>query len=354
MNTHQLMIASENKDSGFKPLMKTFKNCSLDMGHDNSKRSQRLDNANDHKENQVHVGHGYSEHTEGSEHLQDENQSIYEEPIINVAHLGAQIPVARQDLPVFVVLNKRINLSADEKQSFPDCVLLENKLVFTDINNTRLVIFNEDDSDISYISLSYKPWGITGVSSDIVAVSYPWVRIIQIINICTGSVKFQQNYRNECWGLSYYEHLLYFISSSAILKICDIKGNMKDKFRLPSCDVSYVTVSDDRLFCTDRDILYCCDMLGSIIWEFKVERLKGLHGVTVDGTGNVYVAGEWSNNVVAVSPNGKRCRVILTSADGIDAPRGIYFDKNENRLIVCNCNGNTVLVLNSKNDKLMG
>lgn len=198
---------------------------------------------------------------------------LISEPIINVTYQEAQIPVARQDLPVFVVLNKRIDLSTDEKQSFPDCVLLENKLVFTDINNTRLVIFNEDDSDISYISLSYKPWGITGVSSDIVAVSYPWVRIIQIINVCTRSVKFQQNYRNECWGLSYYEHLLYFVSSSSILKICDIKGKMKDKFRLPSFDVSYVSVCDDRLFCTDRDTLYCCDLLGAIIWEFRAEKL---------------------------------------------------------------------------------
>ncbi|CAG2186053.1 unnamed protein product [Mytilus edulis] len=134
---------------------------------------------------------------------------------------------------------------------------------------------------------------------------------------------------------------------------CDLKGNVEGSYRLPSCDVSFVTVDDGRLFCTDRDILYCCDLNGAVIWEFRNEKLTGLHGVTVDGHRNVYVGGEWSNNVVAVSPNGKRCRVILTSADGIDAPRGIYFDKNENRLIVCNCNGNTVLVFNSKNDKMM-
>lgn len=210
------------------------------------------------------------------------------------------------------------------------------------------MIFNEDNSDISYIPLLYKPWGITGVTNDTVAVSFPWVHIIQIINICSFGVEFQIDNKKECWGISFYKDLLYYVSAG-VLKIRDVKGNMKGTIDLPSDDISKITVHSERLFCTDRDTLYCCDLQGTIKWEFRVKKITGLHGVTIDGHGNVYVAGEWSNNIVAISPNGKQCRVILTSANRIDSPTGIYFDKNEQRLLVCNCNGDTFVVFNTKN-----
>ncbi|XP_063410162.1 uncharacterized protein LOC134693337 [Mytilus trossulus] len=278
---------------------------------------------------------------------QDYKKRKSEETKLDVVCREAQIPIVETDLHVFVYLNKEIHLSADKQQSFFDCVILENKFIFTDIINSRLVIFSEENSDISYIPVPYKPWGITGIRNDAVAISYPMVHIVQIVNIYTHKVEVQIDSKNECWGLSCYKNRLYFVSGR-ILKIVDLMGKYKGKIMLPSDDVSCVKVDDTRLLCTDREILYRCDLQGAIFWEFRMENLAGLHGVTVDRHDNVYVAGEWSNNVVAISPDGTKCRVILTTLKGIDSPRGIYFDKKENRLLVSNCNGDKAFVFDAQ------
>ncbi|CAG2198993.1 unnamed protein product [Mytilus edulis] len=58
--------------------------------------------------------------------------------------------------------------------------------------------------------------------------------------------------------------------------------------------------------------------------------------ICLDSEGNVYVTDLNTNTVVVVSADGRQYREILTESNGLNCPRGIYFEKPENVLVVCN------------------
>jgi DNA-binding beta-propeller fold protein YncE len=80
------------------------------------------------------------------------------------------------------------------------------------------------------------------------------------------------------------------------------------------------------------------------LWEFKDESLlKDPHGVTVDNYDNVYVTSFRSKGVVVLEPDGSQGRQILNSDDGLKDPKGIYFDKSKNSLMVVSSSGQCFL-----------
>jgi hypothetical protein len=54
----------------------------------------------------------------------------------------------------------------------------------------------------------------------------------------------------------------------------------------------------------------------------------------------VFVAGNGTNNVVVLSPDGKNCRQILTKDDGLNEPCSLRINIERSELLVCNKNGN--------------
>jgi DNA-binding beta-propeller fold protein YncE len=67
-------------------------------------------------------------------------------------------------------------------------------------------------------------------------------------------------------------------------------------------------------------------------------------GVALDKNRNVYVAGNGTNNVVVLSPDGKNCRQILTKSDGLDEPSSLRINIDRSELLVCNKNGPAFLL----------
>ena len=83
----------------------------------------------------------------------------------------------------------------------------------------------------------------------------------------------------------------------------------------------------------------CCDLHGTIQWEFKDDRvLQFPRGISVDNDGNVYVVGYHSSNVVVISPDVQRHRQLLSSENGLKEPRVIDYNKSTNMLLVVNNN----------------
>ncbi|XP_071123498.1 E3 ubiquitin-protein ligase TRIM71-like [Mytilus edulis] len=95
----------------------------------------------------------------------------------------------------------------------------------------------------------------------------------------------------------------------------------------------------DKIFYTnpDKHTVTCCLYSGVLVWEFKDPDLEYPRGLAVDNNnGNVFVAGNNSCNIVVISPDGKRCKQILTKKDGRNKPTSICFDKVRNQLLVQN------------------
>ena len=105
---------------------------------------------------------------------------------------------------------------------------------------------------------------------------------------------------------------------------------------------SYITTCGEKIYQANTNIntITCYTIKGDKLWEYKDEFvLSNPMGVTVDNDGNVYVTSCSSNSVVVIEPDGRQGREILSSDDGLKLPRGIYFDKSKNCLLVTNYHG---------------
>ncbi|CAC5379494.1 unnamed protein product [Mytilus coruscus] len=242
--------------------------------------------------------------------------------------------------PVSVTLRQQFNIKKSENESLniSSCIKIDNTLVFTDYLNNRLIICNSDGIDIHHIPLSYIPWYMTVVNINTVAVSCSG-RTIQIINISTGSVTSTINTSGYCYGISYNDNNLYVVINYSIIHVMDLTGKVIRTIPLPSDGINDITVDRDRLVCIDVTSIYCCSSNGKLIWKFKFYKFKDLCGVTTDNEGNVYVTSYKTDTVVVVSNDGQHHREFLTKSDGLNEPRGIYFDKNNKILLVCNDDG---------------
>ena len=89
--------------------------------------------------------------------------------------------------------------------------------------------------------------------------------------------------------------------------------------------------------------MVCYDFNGVKKWCYSSDLLKEPKGITVDSTSNIYVTGYDSNNVVVISPDGKRAKQLLGISDGIKHPVAFCYDKERNRLLVVNYAGSANL-----------
>ncbi|CAG2245091.1 unnamed protein product [Mytilus edulis] len=256
----------------------------------------------------------------------------------------------KNNFSVSVNLRKQLNIKQSTNEMYmsntcnTSCIKTGNTLVFTDCDNNRLIICNSDGSDIDHIPLSYQPYFITEIDSNTVAVSCIDDNTILIINISTRSVTSTINTSGVCYGISYNDNNLYVVIDRSIIHVMDLTGKVIRTIPVPSDFIRDITVDRDRLVCITRTSIYCCSLDGKLMWKFKMDEFQDLRRVTTDDEGNVYVTDESTHTVVVVSDDGKHHRELLTKSDGLNEPNGIYYDKKENILLVCNdSDGNAFL-----------
>ncbi|XP_071147130.1 uncharacterized protein [Mytilus edulis] len=260
----------------------------------------------------------------------------------------------KTNLPVSVTLRQQLNIKNSKNQNpmISSCIKIGNTLVFDDYLNEQLIICNSDGSDIDHISLSYEPRYITEIDSNTVAVSCIDC-IILIINISTRSVTSTiSKTRDNCWGISYNDTNLYVIIDKRTIHVIDLTGKVIRTIRVPPSLINDITVDRDRLVCKNNSTIYCCSLEGKLMWKFKKVKFRDLRGVTTDNEGNVYVTNAMTHTVIVVSDDGKHHRELLTESDGLNKPLGIYFNKKENTLLVCNYEGKSNVFLFDVKHKL--
>ncbi|XP_071146854.1 uncharacterized protein [Mytilus edulis] len=264
----------------------------------------------------------------------------------------AQTPV-KYNLPIFVTLRKQLNItkSSNEIMSISSCIKTGNTLVFTDRRNNRLIICNSDGTDIHHIPLSYEPWFITEIDSNTVAVSSIGDSTILIINISTRSITSTIKTSGNCWGISYNDNNLYVVIDGSIIHVMDLTGKVIRTIPAPTDFIHDITVNRDRLVCINITSIYCCSLDGKLMWKFKMDEFQDLPRVTTDNDKNVYVTNERTHTVIVVSDDGEHHKELLTESNGLDTPGGIYYDKKENILLVCNKGNGKVFLFDVKKNK---
>lgn len=106
---------------------------------------------------------------------------------------------------------------------------------------------------------------------------------------------------------------------------------------LPS--YTYITVFDEKIFHSncETDEITCYDLNGKVIWTFCDEQiLSGPVGLSTDASGNVFVLGFSSNNLVVISADGKHIRELLWDIHDLESPRTIFYNKLTDQILLAN------------------
>lgn len=256
-----------------------------------------------------------------------------------VSSTQAQAAVG-DNIHVSATFCKHVDIKSKENKSqdIKDCIKIGNLLLFTENYKNQVIIYNANGTlERTFHLDDYKPWYLTEINRNTVAVSCPSAKTVLIINIYTGSVIDKIRTKDFCFGISYNDYLYVMVGSSnkkSLLCVMDLAG--KEIRTLESVHSCHITVHKNMLVCIeDNKLIRCCSLDGKVIWEFQEDKYKRLRRVTTDDEGNVYVTNEDTNVVLFVSKNGKQCKEILTESDGMYMPAGIHFDKKENILMIC-------------------
>ncbi|CAG2230902.1 unnamed protein product [Mytilus edulis] len=162
------------------------------------------------------------------------------------------------------------------------CTMLSNGnvLIVDYWGNNVLMEYSEDGKHIRDIPCSRRPFDLTIIDSDRIAVTYGDRKYVNILNLKITTVGKKVKFYYSCYGISYQDDKL-FISSEGIV-ITDITGKVLKTLKV-NCG-RYVESTIDRIYFTDnRDhTVHCISMTGEEIWVHKVESLVIPRGITVD------------------------------------------------------------------------
>jgi hypothetical protein len=218
-------------------------------------------------------------------------------------------------------------------------VLFSEYSIYNETDYTDSMTLNDSDGNFIRIVQLLNPlegpfYDITSIDTNTIAVSAG--KCIGIINIDTHNVL--QTIKNDrvCYGITHCDGKLYYCCNSEGIRRFDLKAKTY-QLLVPTKDIrqlSYISCDGNKLFYTcSTGIVTCCDMNGKQIWRFQDTSL--LHtpcGVVVDNQGFVFVAGRQSGNIVVISPDGNASKEVYQ----ISNPRAMCYDKNENKILVCN------------------
>lgn len=226
--------------------------------------------------------------------------------------------------------------------------MTDGRILLADRTNRKLKLFTGNFNPVSELSVSSKPWDITSVSENEVAVSLPAECKIEFITISgTMITPTRSIFTDEpCFGICHANGKLLTVTYDGDppnLKILSMTGKeltyvcvddngfplfSKPVYVACSANASDIYVSDERLGC-----VVILKEMGELNFHSSAMDLGHAAGLTLDRDGNIYVCGSTSNTVHVVSAQMDRVKVLVTG-ENVSYPRAIAFEPREKKLLV--------------------
>jgi DNA-binding beta-propeller fold protein YncE len=247
-------------------------------------------------------------------------------------------------------LKQKINIKGTDIRG---CSLLpDGRMAFSCYSSDTLRFINKEGIESFMIgndktgSCTYDTVYIKDTNSVAVSSGSGGNRCITIIDIKSQEVMTTISMAAYIYGMAVRGRTIYYSARDKGLKMLNLSDrSVSDIISSSMSGVDYVATSGDKHYYTNTNTVTCCDLHGTIQWEFKDNRVLPFpRGISVDNDGNVYVVGYISSNVVVISPDGKHHRQLLSSMDGLSCPIVLDYDKSDNRLLVVNHQGSTAFL----------
>ncbi|XP_052083267.1 uncharacterized protein LOC127720623 [Mytilus californianus] len=271
----------------------------------------------------------------------------FRDPKSDQAQILINVPTSRNISDVKLQLIKTFQIQRNAEIVISGCATLPNGhlLIANTTNENQLIEYSDTGEHIRDIPVSGRPFDITVIDPQRIVVTYPDMRILEILNSNNFNIENKISLHNICFGISIEDGRLYVINGDSTIQVLDLSGRQLETLKVESNNSLYITTSSDRLFFTDsaNSSVHCCSLKGEALWHFKSESIAYPYGVAVDNYNNVYVVGYFSRNLTIIQQDGKDSKSSLTKSDGLDRPRAVYYDKEKRTLLICDYNGKVAL-----------
>ncbi|XP_060599795.1 E3 ubiquitin-protein ligase TRIM71-like [Ruditapes philippinarum] len=199
----------------------------------------------------------------------------------------------------------------------------QNQIFAADYLIKSIKMIDINSGAIKQLQLDSAPWVITIVSSDLLAVTLPRIKKIQLISFSPDSLSLKNKLKvdGQCHGISHHQgKLAVTFVRPAKLQIMDLKGNTEitvDKdsnggniFSYPS----HVTTNSHSIYVSDgiKHVVLRFNWQGEMIGSVGIKEPKGL---TLLGDGSLLVNSYRSHCIHRVSGDCKDSKIILENLD---------------------------------------
>ncbi|CAG2222914.1 unnamed protein product [Mytilus edulis] len=265
--------------------------------------------------------------------------------VSNVVAPDTKLNLTHRRFPTCLKLIKSI--AKYENPHYEACFMTGNKITVSCYKESNLKVFDIKGNKVRSIKLSFQPYDITESGTNEVAVLYYGKSRVHLINIDstdtnqTRNIPIKPGVRSICFckGKLYASDLktINIYDESGIF-LREIKGEIS-AYTYIHCD------SKNILYVADKSSIVKKAENGQEQFRFSHHDLIGARGITSDNiSGNVYVNGYESNNIVQISGDGLYHQVLLEKKDGILNPRYIDVSKDGKYLVLTNEDGKELLL----------
>ncbi|XP_052087357.1 uncharacterized protein LOC127724434 isoform X2 [Mytilus californianus] len=224
----------------------------------------------------------------------------------------------------------------------------DGKMMFSSYKDKKVVVLRNDGSKPGKINSEFQTFDVEQIDESLIAITTGSdggkIIFADLLEKKTKKI-IDVDVPND--GIAVYGGWLYFsASTNGLMRVNIIDGSIREVVYKPMRGSAYIAVFGSNLYFTNKseNTVTCSDLEGNVKWIFKDESILSFPlGISLDHYGNVYVVGNKFSNVVVISPDGKRSKIILSSAEGLDCPRVLHYNRENNQLLVANQNGNAFL-----------
>ncbi|XP_063420872.1 E3 ubiquitin-protein ligase TRIM22-like [Mytilus trossulus] len=237
---------------------------------------------------------------------------------------------------VSLQLKQKFDIEGTVKPISACIITSDDRVIIADYyGRGKFMEYNNEGKYIRDIPVPDKPYDLTTVDTDRIAVTYPRATYLEIINTKNYSERQKVPCSLVSWIIAYQDQKLYVVVYKKGIEVMDLNGK---KLNTIVTDIESslfgITTTSDKIYYTDiNNRVHCCSLTGQEIWVFKDRSISKPKGISVDNNQNVFVLGQQSNNLSVIQHDGKDSKVLLTDRDGLHNPRAVYYNKEKK--IVC-------------------
>ncbi|OWF39453.1 uncharacterized protein LOC110465035 [Mizuhopecten yessoensis] len=216
------------------------------------------------------------------------------------------------------------------------CFLDDGRLLLSDYNNKKLILFDDSYNYIKHISVDGWPYDVTRGrgEGEIYIVLCKSVILRCHLNDDELIIRDRIRVPDDVRCVSVLDDVIFTGSRSAV-SMMTLDGVILEA--LPKAGGNTYLASSSlhrKFFHKDGDIILCRTLDGNEVFRYEDSHLIDPRGMCLDHDDNLYVCGYKSKNLIKITHDGQRGRVVLNRLHKILRPMAIVYHPTKQQFIV--------------------